>query len=290
MARAAVRAKQAQQAQARAAVKPSRKRGRHASGGNPTQDLFFVRLRRRQRWVFLGLAVVFAVSFTLLGVGSGTGGGLTQLWNGIWGGSDAIGQAQAEIKTNPAKGYRDLANAYVAKGDLASAIIALNLYLKTAQTDSEAWTLLGSYNKQQGDTYASQYQQVVQASQLQAPGTIFQPTGTGSTQLGTNPIEQYYSQQASTLSQPLYQKAIDAYDSSLTDYENAAKYAKGASNRAAAELAVYSAAHLTGNAKVELQALQRYVQLSPNATNLAQIEAACKSLGGSCTPQHAKKK
>src|SRR5438270_8092471 len=106
MARAAVRAKQAQAAQAQAASKPRRDR-KHASGGNPNQDLFFMRLRRKQRWVFLGLAVLFAVSFTLLGVGSGTGGGLTQLWNSILGNSsDAVSKAQGEIKTDPAKGYK----------------------------------------------------------------------------------------------------------------------------------------------------------------------------------------
>ena len=91
MARAAVRAKQAQQAQARAAVKPSGKR-KHASGGNPNQDLFFSRLRRRQKWVFLVLAIVFALSFAALGVGSGNGGGLEQMYNGIFGGNgDSVG-------------------------------------------------------------------------------------------------------------------------------------------------------------------------------------------------------
>jgi tetratricopeptide (TPR) repeat protein len=285
MARAAVRAKQAQQAQARAAASPSRKQRKHASGGNPNQDLFFMRLRRRQKWVFVGLAIVFAVSFVALGVGSGSGSGLDQLYSGLFGGGDAVAKAQSEIKTNPTKGYRDLANAYVAKSDLTDAIGALQTYLNMKKTDSTAWAQLGGYEKQQGDTYATQYQQVLQASQLQDPNSIFQPTGALSTALGQNPIDQYYAQQNSALSGPLYTKAVTAYNNSLADFQKAAKYATP-STRADAELGVYSAAQLAGNTKVALKALQRYVQLSPNAPNLKQIEAQCKQLHGSCVPKH----
>lgn len=285
MARAAVRAKQAQQAQAQAATRPSRKQRKHASGGNPNQDLFFTRLRRKQKWVFVGLAIVFAISFAALGVGSGNGSGLDQMFSGLLGGGDPVSKAQSEIKTNPAKGFRDLANAYVTKNDLTDAIGAMQSYLNIRKTDSTAWAQLGGYEKQQGDTYATQYQQVLQASQLEDPNSIFQPTGGLSTALGQNAIDQYYAQQNSTLSEPLYTKAVTAYDDSLTDYEKAAKYATP-STRADAELGVYSAAQLAGNTKVALAALQRYVQLSPNTPNLKQIEAQCKQLHGSCVPKH----
>src|SRR4051794_1565282 len=162
MARAAVKAKQAQQAQAQAAAKPSRKQRKHASGGNPNQDLFFMRLRRRQKWVFLALIIIFAVSFVFLGVGSGSGAGLQDMYNGLFGGGgDAVGKAQGEIKTDPAKGYKDLANAYVTKNDLANAITAMQSYLalKGKKTESAAWTQLGGYERTQADTTAGQYQQ-----------------------------------------------------------------------------------------------------------------------------------
>lgn len=287
MARAAVRAKQAQAAQAQAAVKPSRKQRKHASGGNPNQDLFFSRLRRRQKWVYVALIVIFAVSFVFIGVGSGSGGGLDQLYQGIFGGGgDAVAKAQSEIKTNPEKGYKDLANAYVTKNDLPSAVAAMKSYLalKQGKKDSNAWAQLGGYEKQQGDTAASQYQQVLQVAQLQSPGSIFQPPGTTGAQFGENPIEQSYTQKNQGLSGPLYQKAIAAYNASLTDFQNAAKYASPA-NRADAMLGVYSAAQVIGNKPVALHALQRYVQLAPNSPNLKDLEAQCKRLGGSCTPK-----
>lgn len=288
MARAAVKAKQAQQAQAQAAVKPSRKHRKHASGGNPNQDLFFMRLRRRQKWVFLALAIVFAVSFAALGVGSGNGSGLQDLYNSVLGnGGDPVSKAQAEIKTNPAKGYKDLANAYVTKNDLTDAIAALTSYvaLKGKGTDSAAWTQLGGYERTQADIYAGQYQQVLQAAAIQSPGSIFEPSGALATALGTNPIDLYYSQQNNALSGPLYQNAIAGYNASLTDFQTAAKYAKPA-NRADAEQLVANAAQLAGNNKAALAAWQRYVQLSPNSPNLKQIAAICKQLGGSCAAKH----
>jgi tetratricopeptide (TPR) repeat protein len=289
MARAAVRAKQAQAAQAQAAVKPSRKQRKHAPGGNPNQDLFFMRLRRRQKWVFLALAIIFGVTFAAVGVGSGAGGGLQQVWNGILGnGGDPVGKAQSEIKTNPAKGYKDLANAYVTKNDLGNAIIAMQSYLKIKKHDSNAWAQLGGYQKQQGDTAASEYQQVLQSGQLQSPGSALQPQGPLGTQLGTNPIDQFYAQQNQTTSGPLYQQALAGYQGSLTAFENAAKYASRATRPELLLSGVFPAAQLAGQTKVALRALQHYVQLAPNSPTLTQIEAQCKQLGGSCVPKHQK--
>jgi tetratricopeptide (TPR) repeat protein len=290
MARAAVRAKQAQRAQAQAAANASRKQRKHASGGNPNQDLFFARLRRRQKWVFLALAVIFAVSFAALGVGSGNGNGLQSMFNSILGnGGNPVGKAEGEIKTNPTKGYKDLADAYVTKGDLPKAIDALTTYtaLTQGKKDWRAWQQLAGYESQQAGTYAGQYQQVLQSAAIQAPGSIFQPTGAAGAQLGTNPIDQYYSGQNQALSGPLYQKAITGYNSAVADYQSAAKYAPPG-ERASAEQLLAQAAQTAGNNKVAVQALQRYVDLSPNSPLLSQIEAQCKKLGGTCAPTHSK--
>jgi hypothetical protein len=67
MARGAVKAKQAQ-AQKRGAqaakTAPRRARGRrgHAGGGNPNQQLFFMRLRRQAKLMYVLLAVLFAAN------------------------------------------------------------------------------------------------------------------------------------------------------------------------------------------------------------------------------------
>ena len=128
MARAAVKAKQQARAKAQP-TKPARgRRGRrgHSGGGNPNQQLFFMRLRRGQRWLYAVLAVIFGLTFVGVGVGSGSGG-LSQLYTGLFGsGGNAVSKAQGEVKNDPAKGYRDLATAYETKGDTAQAIAILS--------------------------------------------------------------------------------------------------------------------------------------------------------------------
>src|SRR5690348_18474502 len=111
MARAAVKAKQAERAKAAPAKARPHGRRKHAAGGNPNQQLFFMRLRRRAKWVYVLLAVLFAVTFAFLGVGSGSGSGLDQLFSGLGifgGGGNDVAKAQKIIKKNPnaPEGYR----------------------------------------------------------------------------------------------------------------------------------------------------------------------------------------
>ncbi|MGH3010016.1 MAG: tetratricopeptide repeat protein [Gaiellaceae bacterium] len=286
MARAAVKAKQAARAKA-APAKPQRGRRGHAGGGNPNQDLFFSRLRRRQKWVFLAVAIVFAATFVGVGVGSGNGNGLSQLYSGLFGGgSNAVSKATNEIKTNPRQGYRDLANAYVSQNDLPSAIKALQTYLAIRNTDAGLWTQLGGLEQQQGTTYAQQYQAALQAAQLQAPGLAFTPTGPLATQLGKNPINDYYAQQGSAQTSLYYQQATSSFSSALKDYRHAALIQPRNANLQylISQVALYS----NQNA-VAIKALKRFVQIDPRSPQVGSAEQECKQLGGSCTPKHAKK-
>ncbi|HEY2373997.1 MAG TPA: hypothetical protein VGH82_15870 [Gaiellaceae bacterium] len=281
MARAAVKAKQAQQAQAHAAANASRKQRKHASGGNPNQDLFFSRLRRRQKWVFIALIIIFAVSFVFLGVGSGAGSGLQDLYSSILGsGNDPVASAKAEIKKDPAKGYKDLASAYQQKGDLTNAIGALQTYVNTNKKDSAAWSQLAQYENSQGQFAYGQYQLISQAAQLESPGSVVTPSGPLATQLGTNPLDEYYSTKNAAISGPLYQAAISGYNAALTDYQNAAKYAKGRIAQAGAWGLVYGAAQTAGNTKAAFESLQKIIQLSPTAPSNAVVKT-CKQLAKS---------
>jgi tetratricopeptide (TPR) repeat protein len=278
VARAAVKAKQQAKVQA---AKPSRARGRgrrRQGGGNPNQQLFFVRLRRGQKWLYALLAVVFAVTFAGVGVGSG-GGGLQDLYSGLFGGSggSSVSKAQDEIKKNPAKGYRDLATAYEQKGDTASAIGALQSYLKVKKTDASAWGELGGLELSQGNTYAGQYQQAQQAAQAADPSAPFQPGGVLATAVGQNPTYQGASQQAASRTSLLYQKATGAFGSAVTDYQKASKI-RPRNTTYLQELA--QAAVNSGNSKVAVAALRKVLKVDPNTPLKPQIKGEIKQLLG----------
>jgi tetratricopeptide (TPR) repeat protein len=281
MARAAVKAKQQAKAKAKAQpVKPVRRtrgRRRHASGGNPNQALFFSRLRRQAKFMYVLLAVLFAATFAFLGVGSGSSG-LSDLFSGLslfGGGNSSISKAQKEISTNPAKGYRDLATAYEQRGDTVQAITALQSYTAIRKKDANAWAELGGLQLSQAQTFATQYQAAAASQAAAAPSQPFLPTGTFGTAIGTNPIEQAAAQAASGVTSSFYQSAVAAYQSALTSYKTVAKLRP---NDANAQFQVATAAQDAGDYPTAVAALKRYLKLNPQTTQRSQIEQLIKQL------------
>jgi tetratricopeptide (TPR) repeat protein len=284
MARAAVKAKQQAKAKAAQPTKTrARGRRRHSGGGNPNQDLFFVRLRRHQKWVYAALAVVFAFSFVLVGVGSGNGGGLSQLYTGLFGGSggSSISKAQDEIKKDPVKGYQALALAYEQKGDLKNAIEALKSYLVIKKKDAATWATLAGLEMSQGNKFATQYQNAQQTAQTADPSAPFLPGGILGSAVGQNPTYQGASQDAAARTSLLYQKATGAYGDAVTHYQRASKI-RPRNTSYLQQLA--TAAQNSGNIKVTVNALKRYLKVDPNAPQKKQIEQQIKALQQQSTP------
>ena len=289
MARAAVKAKQQAKAKAQP-TKAARKRGRrgHSGGGNPNQDLFFIRLRRRQKWIYAFLAVIFAATFAGVGVGSGNGGGLDQLYSGLFGGGgNSVSKAKDEIAKHPAKGYRDLATAYETNGDNASAITALQSYLALKKNDADVWGELGGLQLTQAQTYLTQYQAVQQSAQLADPSAAFLPGGTLAQAVGTNAAYQNAAQQASSQSSALYQQVTTSLSSAVTSYQKVTKI-RPRSTTAWEELA--TAATNAGNSTVALGAWKTVLKLDPHSPQRASIEKQIKALEKSLPASQSKPK
>ena len=283
MARAAVKAKQQARAKAQPQAAKARGRGRrkHAGGGNPNQQLFFERMRRHAKWAYVILAVLFAVTFAALGVGSGNSSGLDQLFSGLnifgGGGGTSISKAQSEVDKNPksAKAYRDLATAYEGKGQTGGAISALVSYTQHKKKDADAWAELGGLQLQEAQAFASAYQSAASAQAAAAPSQPFLPTGTLGTALGTNPIEQAASSSASTGSSALYQQAVAAYQQALSSYQTVAKLHPSDPN---AQFEVATVAQQAGDAATAVTALKEYLTLNPATPQRAEILRLIKQL------------
>lgn len=282
MARAAVKAKQ----QARAKAQPSRAarprgRRRHRGGGNPNQQLFFVRLRRGQKWVYALLALIFAVTFAGVGVGSGTGG-LSQLYSGLFGsGGNPVSKAKAEIKKDPAKGYRELATAYEANGDTANAVTALQSYLNVNKKDANAWMELGGLELSQAQTYANQFQSAQQASALADPSQPFQPAGALASTLGTNPAYTTASQLASNRTSMLSQQVATATSGAVTDYKKAAKLQP---HNPSTQEQLATAAENAGDYPTAIAAWKHWLKDSPGSPQATQIKSHIKQLEKALAP------
>ena len=288
MARAAVKAKQAQRAKAAPPKQRQHGRRRHAAGGNPNQDLFFIRIRRKQRWVFALLAGLFAITFAFLGVGSGSQG-LDQLFNNIniFGGhhGPSVSSAQKEIQKHPqsSKGYRDLATAFEAKGDTGQAITALQQYTGMKPKDAAAWTELAGLQSTQAQSYLNDYQNAYTALQLAAPSQSFVPTTGKLAQVFSNPIENAQRTNVQGAVSDLQQKVSLAYNGAVGSWQHVTGLQPKNLN---AWFQLAQAAQTAGETTIAVSAYKQYLKLNPSSTSAPQIRAIIKQL----SPAPPKKK
>ncbi len=282
MARAAVKAKQAQKAKVQPAHK-ARARGRrkHASGGNPNQQLFFVRMRRRAKPAYFILAFLFALTFAFLGVGSGSGG-LEQLFTNInifHHSGTSVSSALKDVQSHPNDPslLLKLATAYESKADTADAISALQQYTNIRTKDAKTFGELAALEMTNGQDLATQYQNAYANEQLAAPSQDLLPSSTSplGKALGTNPIEQTASAQVNTTVNDLGQKAELAYSNAISSYQ---KVADLEPNNANAQFQLAEAAQQTGDTTTAVAAYKRYLKLSPGGSTAAQVRALIKQL------------
>jgi tetratricopeptide (TPR) repeat protein len=286
MARAAVKAKQQATAKAQARAR-ERGRRKHSGGGNPNQQLFFMRLRRGQKWVFVLLAVVFAATFVGVGVGSGSGAGLSELYTGLFGGSgNEVSKAKDEIKDNPTKGYLDLARAYETNGNTALAVSALQSYLALKKKDASVWGELGGLELSRAQKYATDYQNAQQASQLADPSQPFQPTGTLASALGTNPVYSTASQTLSTRTTQLYSQATTALQNAVKDYK---KVVKIQPKNPTGWQQLATAAENSGDVKLAITSWTKFQKLYPSSPQHTQVAQHIKQLQKALAPAQAPK-
>jgi cytochrome c-type biogenesis protein CcmH/NrfG len=297
MARAAVKARQQEK---KKAVQPQRARTRgrrkHASGGNPNQQLFFVRMRRSAKPVYVILAVLFAATFAFLGVGSGSSGGLDQLFSGLnifHHSGTSVSSAQKDIAKHPSDptGYRKLATAYEAKNDTPNAITALQQYTNLKRKDAKALIELGGLQKTQAENYLTAYQNAYENRQLVAPSSAFLPTGKLGTALRSNKVEQAAASQANTSLQDLQSRTQLAYQNSVSSYQAAAKLRPGDSNTwLQLGQSAQEAAQVTGDTTTAISAYKHYLKLNPDAATATQIKQLIKQLSPAPAPAPKKKK
>jgi hypothetical protein len=165
--------------------------------------MFFPKLRRRAKWVFLFLAIAFAFSFVFFGVGaggSGIGDYLSDLFNRpVSSDTPALDDAQeaAAERPNDPQAQLDLARAAQADGDVDLAVAAYEKYRTMRPEDAEALrTLAALYGTQ---IAAAQERATIasnQAAEASLPNTLAPADSEFLKDLTTNPLTDSLSAQA----------------------------------------------------------------------------------------------
>jgi tetratricopeptide (TPR) repeat protein len=243
------------------------------------QTLFFSRIRRQAKWVFVLLAVVFAGGFVFFGVGTGNNSNLGDLFNNMFrGGSSgpSISSAQGRIAKNSgdAKAWHDLATAYQNKQQTADAIAALQTYTALRPKDANGLAELAGLQR----TQAQNLQRDASIAQfLQQDAYAASQFGASSTskigQALADPVQQAVQSASANRSSAASTRVYTAYNDAISTYQRLAKLHP---NDAGVQLDLATTAESAGNTPVEIAALKRAAKLLPDQA--VQIQAKIKTL------------
>ena len=148
-------------------------------------QLFFNRLRRHAKWVFVLLAVFFAAGFVLFGVGSGSTG-LNSVLQNMFQGSGSTGANISKLEkatiTNPKdpKAWRAYATGLEQKNKLSDATSALSQYIALKPKDASAVEELAGLYLRQATNYENDYAIAQGVYTFQATNPVFLPPATSS--------------------------------------------------------------------------------------------------------------
>jgi tetratricopeptide (TPR) repeat protein len=146
--------------------------------------MFFPKLRRRAKWVFLALAIAFAGGFLIFGVGaggSGIGDYISQLLNRDSVSGPSVEDAEKKIEDNPndAAAHLELAQALQAQGRTDGAIGEYERYTGMKPKDADALRALAALygqkvvDAQQRASAANAAAQEANLEQTLAPSSPF---------------------------------------------------------------------------------------------------------------------
>ena len=238
-------------------------------------------MRRHARPMYFILALLFALTFAFLGVGSGSGG-LEQLFNNLnffHHSGTSVSKSLSEIQHNPTspKGFRDLATAYEAKGDTLLAIGALKDYTSHAPKDVKAWTELGGLQETSAQDFLTQYQNAYSSEQAAAPTQAILPSPSSDVgkALPANPIEQAAATEQNATVTSLAQQTQTAYTDAVASFKQVAKLQPLNTN---AEFQLAQAAQTAGDTTTAVAAYKAYLKLNPDSTTAAAIRQVIKQL------------
>ncbi|HSE81898.1 MAG TPA: hypothetical protein VLA87_09490 [Gaiellaceae bacterium] len=244
--------------------------------------MFFPKLRRRAKWVFLFLAIAFGGSFIFFGVGaggSGIGEYLSDLLNRpVSSDTPSLDDAQAAVaeRPNDPEAQLDLARAAQAEAEIDIAVSAYEKYRTMRPLDTEALRALAAlYGTQIAEAQEEAAVASTEAAETSLPNTLAPEDSEFLQELTTNPLSASLSaraqERASAANQrvqslALAQLGVFAELTELVD-DDPLLYLQNAN---AAEIAQDYLAAIT--------AYESYLELQPNAVNAEQVKERIEAL------------
>jgi tetratricopeptide (TPR) repeat protein len=231
--------------------------------------MFFPKLIRSAKWMFVFLALVFGVGFVVFGVGSGQGTGLGDILGGNQSSSSAgvdVDKAQDKVNENPNDpiALRDLGNALVNNGRSNEAIPVFQRYLRMRPKDLETKRTLAVLYLTQANDARTQYDEARIEALSRGGGGLFGPPQ--DTEFGRalgGRIDQEFEAQINQRLTNAATKMQAGYSQAATLYAQIA--ATHPEDEAQIQLQLGDAAYQSRRIPLALRAYQRFLRLAPDS-------------------------
>jgi tetratricopeptide (TPR) repeat protein len=244
--------------------------------------MFFPRLRRHAKWMFVLLALIFGLGFVLFGVGAG-GVGVGDIFRDA-GGSTAQSVSDAREKTeespkDPAA-WIELSTALQTEGDTDEAVQALSRYVDLQPKDADALRELGGLYLAQGRTKTEEAQLEQYRASFAAGGAdaILPPTTSDGRPLVGDPIAAAIQTRANESVQAAAGAAQAAYGEAVKVYQRLVTVVPKDPN---VQLELAQAAEQAGDRVTAIAAYTSFLKLAPDDPNAAIVRQQLKRLTSS---------
>ena len=256
-------------------------RGARRSTAPSIEDtMFFPRLRRHAKWMFVFLAVALGGGFVLFGVGAG-GTGVGDLFRGNGGtsGVPSISNAQKKTEQNPkdVEAWRALSTALQTDGQTDKAIEAQKQVVVLAPKDADALReLAGLYLAQatakQRDAQVVQLRAAYAGAGQNFPGALVDATGQS---LVDDKISVVLNAQSSAEIQRLVSEARGSSSEAVGAYKKIVVLQPGDPN---VQLEFAQAAQQAGDVASAIAAYAAFLKLAPDDPNAPIVKQQLKQL------------
>ncbi len=232
--------------------------------------MFFPRLRRHAKWMFVFLALVFALGFVGFGVGAG-GVGVGDIFRGSGGGGASVSDATKATEERPSdpEAWEELATALQADGDVAGAVEAQQRVVDLRPKDADALRELAALHFAVAAEKQQELQQLQAEAAIAGAGQNLPRPTVGDTEIGGDAIGQAVNAEASERiadvaveGQAALAAAIDAY----------VRLAELQPNDPSIQLELAQAAIQAGDAATAIDAYERFLVLAPDDPSASDVK------------------
>jgi tetratricopeptide (TPR) repeat protein len=243
--------------------------------------MFFPRLRRQAKWMFVFLALVFGGGFVIFGVGSNLPSGLGDILQDVRRDtSPSVGDARDRVRENPRDPAAQLAlsDALQQNQRPDEAIAPLERYLELRPRDEDALRQLAGLYSSKANRLNDETSLLVVEYQRASVGQSVQPKLSGEAAQGffqPGSIEQAVATDVSERYTKVLQDTQAAFRSAQRIYERVAKVAP---RDPQVQLLLASSAEQGGNTDAAIAAYERFLKLAPEDSSAPAVKRAIREL------------